>query len=230
MGCGAQVAHGACECEDEEGACSAGEAFLEFYRGNGVDNKGRTIEEIWSWDDARLESGHDYIQWLFPSDEPSQFNKEAPRFSSTVAKAFKNEPEIMANFFRSFSMFMNFLGLRYDEETKSIARNDDFMKKAKNWLRASTTGPNHNWLRCSRVLHCLKLLGEFERRDAFYNALEQIYVDGLINSRFKSTIKHWQEDGGIEGRPIPKQPDGSHTELIGTPKSGGSRGKGLKMA
>lgn len=198
---------------------------MEFYRGNGPDNKGRKIEEIWSWDDARLESGHDYIQWLFPSDQQSKFNNAAPRFSRALSEAFKTEPMIMANFLRSFELFMGFLGLHYDEESKSVGRTDVFMKKAKNWLKASATGPNHNWLRCSRVLRCLLLLGELARRDAFYSALEQIYVDGLINARFKSTVKHWQEDGGVTGRPIPQQPDGSHTSLIGMSKSG--RAKGL---
>lgn len=221
MGCGAQVC--------QKPGVSLDELFMEFYRGTGQDKKGRTLEDILSWDDARLESGHNYIQWLFPSDQPSQFNNEAPHFSQALAEDFKNDPLIMANFFRSFSVFLRFLGLLYDEETKSVFRTEVFMKKAKNWLKASTTGPNHNWLRCSRVLHCLKLLGELEKRDAFYEALEQIYVDGLISERFKSTLKHWQDDGGIQRRPIPKQ-EASHTDLTGKLKVKHAHKKGLAVS
>ena len=50
-------------------------ALITFYRGSGTDHAGRRIDEILSWDDAALESVHDYIQWLFPLDEPSRFNR-----------------------------------------------------------------------------------------------------------------------------------------------------------
>ncbi len=36
------------------------------------------IGEIWAWDDAALEDGHDFIQWLFPLPEPSAFVDDAP--------------------------------------------------------------------------------------------------------------------------------------------------------
>src|SRR5271170_564607 len=39
--------------------------LVAFYRGGYTDNGG-TLDQMLSWDDARLESVHDYIQWLFP--------------------------------------------------------------------------------------------------------------------------------------------------------------------
>ena len=56
----------------------ADDALLRFYRLEGADARGRTLAEIWSWDAARLEGVHDYIQWLFPLPEPSAFNPQAP--------------------------------------------------------------------------------------------------------------------------------------------------------
>ena len=52
--------------------------IVRFYRGTGFDARGRSLDEVLAWDDERLEDVHDYIQWLFPLDEPSQFTPHAP--------------------------------------------------------------------------------------------------------------------------------------------------------
>lgn len=51
---------------------------MAFYLGKEADSQGRTIEEIWEWDHEDLEDTHDYIQWLFPLQERSAFNPDAP--------------------------------------------------------------------------------------------------------------------------------------------------------
>ncbi|HEV2973090.1 MAG TPA: opioid growth factor receptor-related protein [Pirellulales bacterium] len=51
--------------------------LIEFYRGDGVDSEGRRLEEILVWEYGRLELVYDFIQWLFPLREPSQFNDQA---------------------------------------------------------------------------------------------------------------------------------------------------------
>src|SRR5438067_2661486 len=66
----------------EESTRARGEAMndklLNFYRGTDSDNMGRRIESIWGWDFTKLESVHDYIQWLFPLAKASQYNPDAP--------------------------------------------------------------------------------------------------------------------------------------------------------
>ena len=52
--------------------------LVAFYRGEAADYQGRTLHDIWNWNDRRLEDRHDYIQVLFPLPEPSQFNARAP--------------------------------------------------------------------------------------------------------------------------------------------------------
>ena len=44
---------------------------VAFYRLEAPDARGRMLHDIWRWDSARLETVHDYIQWLFPLDVPS---------------------------------------------------------------------------------------------------------------------------------------------------------------
>ncbi|MGH9411741.1 MAG: opioid growth factor receptor-related protein, partial [Vicinamibacterales bacterium] len=46
---------------------------VDLYSG-GSDDEGRTLQQILAWDDDRLERAHDYIQWLFPTRQPSGVN------------------------------------------------------------------------------------------------------------------------------------------------------------
>src|SRR5687767_14960180 len=64
-----------------------GDAIVEFYSG-GRDSAGRTLDEILAWDDDRLEAIHDYIQWLFPTRQPSGVNPFAPLVTDATVRAF----------------------------------------------------------------------------------------------------------------------------------------------
>jgi len=207
MGCGAPASSGPYSStgSGQSGLRPADLVFLQFYRGSGKDFAGRTLDEIWSWDHKTLERRHDYIQVLFPTDQSSQYNDLAPDFPPELQAIFRNDSQVMANFAKSFDVFCSFLGFHYDADRRCIERTPDFEQRAANWLSWTVLSPNHNWLRCSRVLHCMRLLGDIARRDALYDALEQVYAEGLISSRFEQTVKYWQQYGGIEDRPIPIQ-------------------------
>merc|ERR1712183_929094 len=99
--------------------------------------------------------------------EESMFNPEAPEFPPDVQEKFKSDPKIMENLRKSLDVYLAFLGFRYNEGRHSMERTPDFKQKSQNWLQ-TMFGPNHNWLRLSRVLNCLKLVGETERKDALY--------------------------------------------------------------
>lgn len=180
------------------------EVFTRFYRGEGPDRCGRYIDDIHKWDDEQLEATHDYIQWLFPTDKESDFNGLAPDFPQDLQRRFRADDTIAMNLRRSFDVYCKFLGLRYVSGRAVCERMPEFFVKSANWLEVRVA-PNHNWLRISRVLHCLRLMEETERRVAFYDALESIYAEGYIQSRFADTVQFWQHCGGFEGRPIPKQ-------------------------
>ena len=61
--------------------------LLRFYGLESGDARGRSLTEIWGWDDERLEQVHDYIQWLFPLREPSAFNPGAPVLTRAAISA-----------------------------------------------------------------------------------------------------------------------------------------------
>src|SRR5215467_5394240 len=113
--------------------------LLDFYRGQATDSEGRWLHDVWSWDDEELESVHDFIQWLFPLPEPSQFNPDAPLLTPTDVAAFRAEKPLRANLRRSFGRILSFLGLA-ERPDGTIAAGAKFAARAADvW-----TTPNHN--------------------------------------------------------------------------------------
>ena len=49
-----------------------------FQLNEGTDSKGRYLNDLWQEDFYFYESCHDYIQWMFPLAEESEYNPDAP--------------------------------------------------------------------------------------------------------------------------------------------------------
>eukprot|EP00435_Cladocopium_sp_Y103_P068359 s2_g31.t1 len=60
--------------------------LYNFLRGEKPDDcEGRMLDDILRWDDRTMEAVHDYVQWIFPTDEASMFNSQAPLLSPELA-------------------------------------------------------------------------------------------------------------------------------------------------
>jgi hypothetical protein len=152
------------------------------------------LSDIWTWDHARLEGVHDYIQWLFPLAEPSAFNPDAPLVTPEVADAFRRDPELQARLRRSLALMLDFYGLALAERGGSavtIARAQDFAAKSRDWLRPG----DHNHLRLTRMLVSLRLLGMEGHSRALHDCLEAIARDrpGAVSA---TTREYWRRAGG----------------------------------
>lgn len=143
--------------------------LLAFYRGEGTDGRGRSLEEIQAWTDEELEDVHDYIQWLFPLPEPSPVNPGAPLLDAKVIEQFRTDPELQAKLLRSFSRMLRFYGVAL--EGGAIRELPDCAQRAQNWLSPG----NHNHLRITRILRCAALCGLEEEARAFFAWLSTIY-------------------------------------------------------
>jgi Opioid growth factor receptor (OGFr) conserved region len=145
--------------------------LLEFYRGRGPDAAGRRLADVQAMDNVTLEQTHDYIQWLFPLPEPSNFNRHAPVLTGAEMKAFRHESELRAGLISSCEIMLRFYGLKWSEHTSLVELSDLFQERASEWL----TPGNHNFLRITRILRSLTLLGAPERASALLRCLEGIY-------------------------------------------------------
>jgi hypothetical protein len=166
------------------------EIFIKFYLGLGPDSEGRMLRDIWSWDFEQLENVHDYIQWLFPLNEPSQFNFSAPILDPDSIELFKMEPRLQSNLKISVNVISNFYGfeLVQDIDLFKIIKAANFQERKRNWLTAG----NHNFLRLTRILKCLMLLELKEYALALYDALEDLYINEAANVIGRRTFHYWQ--------------------------------------
>jgi Opioid growth factor receptor (OGFr) conserved region len=153
-----------------EGGASA---LVRFYAGAAPDARGRMLAEFWKWDDDRLERVHDYIQWLFPLEEPSLFNDAAPLLTRADRDAFATRPELRENLRRSLRRMLAFYGFALGPEGR-VVRAPGFAAHAAHWLAPL----NHNFLRLTRILRSLTLLGLEAEAQALLAALEEVYRGG----------------------------------------------------
>ena len=109
---------------------------LAFLCGLQSDLLGRNLSDIWSYDDKQIEETHDYIQFLFPLDEPSKSSFHGFYLTEDDVLEIIKSNEAKKNIIKSSEWFIGFLD-----------RN-----------RIWTHGYNHNQLRITRVIKCLRLL------------------------------------------------------------------------
>jgi hypothetical protein len=148
---------------DERGPAS-------FLAGTGRDHAGRTIAQVLAFDDSALEMHHDYIQWLFPLEEPSRAVSGSPVLTRNDIQCIRNDERAAAN-------------LRAAAE-----RMGAFYDSTSHWLREF----DHNHLRITRIIKSLRILLGDEDADAFRERiLTRIRrADARINAE---TERYWKE-------------------------------------
>jgi hypothetical protein len=163
--------------------------LVAFYRGDGRDHRGRSLSDIHLLDFDELEFHHDYIQWLFPLPEPSGANAEAPLLSSEDIAAFQSDDSLKEALLQSVRTMLRSYGLdvREGRPDVTIARGGHFAERRDVWL----TRGNHNFLRISRMLRSLTLLGLSGYASAFLASLEGIYgeASSIIGD---TTVEYWR--------------------------------------
>eukprot|EP00927_Polykrikos_kofoidii_P032357 TRINITY_DN27598_c0_g1_i1.p1 TRINITY_DN27598_c0_g1~~TRINITY_DN27598_c0_g1_i1.p1 ORF type:complete len:716 (+),score=123.59 TRINITY_DN27598_c0_g1_i1:28-2148(+) len=170
-----------------------GGLLLPFLRGYGVDCSGRRLEDIYDYDFRRMERCHDYIQWLFPTDEASRFNLRAPMMTPELRATVRRDPVLANTIRRSLDKFCDFLGLEVvrKDEVLVVQKAPHFEERFVDCWRGGCggNGGNHNWLRISRVLHCLRLVGLDEEAGALFSCLERLHKSGI---RCGVALEHWR--------------------------------------
>jgi len=159
--------------------------LLEFYQGRGLDSEGRALAQIWDFSDEEMEDYHDFIQWMFPLREPSQFNPNAPLLTDEDIASFRADPALGAHLLRSLDRFLDFVGLVRREVR--IEPGLTFRPKREVW-----TIPNHNWLRVTRVLHSLRILGLEEDGQRLFSCLTDLNERGEARIS-PTTLAYWQD-------------------------------------
>ena len=147
--------------------------LLNFYLGTGTDHMGRRLEAIIRKDDRWFEQTHDYIQWLFPLYVGSQFNPNAPILTDEVSEMFNTPshpdfPILHKNFSAAIQRMLVFYGyFNGPLNPDQVEPTGEWRNKADNWL----CDGNHNYMRITRMLRCMTLLGRHKLAVSFRDAL-----------------------------------------------------------
>jgi hypothetical protein len=122
-----------------------------------------------------LEIRHDVIQWVFPLKEPSLFNPDAPLLDDETIKAIKESKECQEAIYQSGKRFYKFYYIdQYDDMP--------------HWLSER----NHNFLRITRIIKSLRLLGQPDAAKMFYD-LGKHYYDQFPDIISNVTMRFWDE-------------------------------------
>ncbi len=136
--------------------------LISFYLNESPDRLGRTLAEIWAMSDQQLLESRDVTGWLFPLAERSVTNAAAPVLSEKQLACFREDRRLQRNLLQSFQRLMQVFGLLYTHgEVQQIAHLEIWMNL------------NHNWLRFTRILRSLTLLGLHDEALAFYRFLDR---------------------------------------------------------
>lgn len=132
-----------------------------------------------------LEYNHSYIQWLFPLNERSSHNKKAPILTEKEISEIRHNEKIKENLIHSLDIMLNFYGLQRANDTTQMIRQKRFHSIKKRWLRKN----NHNFMRITRIIKCLKMCGLGEYAIGFYNELFNIYQEN--KTIIGDSIDYW---------------------------------------
>lgn len=128
--------------------------ILEFLRGRSKDHKGRAYNNILECNDETMEQCHDQVQWMFPLHEESNFAKTYPIITQEVVDEAKNDETIRFNLKKAKDRMERFYG---------IGKYEDVDKQRK-WCKEG----DHNLLRITRIIRCLRLFGLCLSAQEFY--------------------------------------------------------------
>ena len=141
---------------------------LGFLEGAIPDGRGRTLSMIMAFDDQAIENTHDFIQWIFPLDEPSRSHPGAPVLDLFEIEEIKSSDVALENLMQSADWYFGFLQ-RHDH-----------------WIRQY----DHNHLRISRAIKSLRLLVSDEVADRYKAAILD-FLGGNISAISERSRGYW---------------------------------------
>ncbi|KAI9811754.1 MAG: hypothetical protein M1827_005299 [Pycnora praestabilis] len=206
--------------------------LIDFYSPSiqGTDFCGRSLNEILSWPNSRLESVHDYIQILFPLPEGSPINWQAPIIDKATFTVFWERKDLRDRLRLSFERILDFYGFEVvqyggngkkpNTETATsekdsniqVIPSDSFPTKSRRWL----TRFDHNHLRITRIIRSLRVLGLESEASAFFKTLTELPgvagKDGRAGKVSATSVKFWTR---AATRPLHLAPEDEGDQGVG---------------
>lgn len=185
-------------CEEDIKCGDKNENWIKFLSGEEIQDKSfkfRSCEEFRKASDGDLEKHHDYIQVVFPNLEKSRYanqdlylNKNLKKWKELMQNLeirLKIQKNLKLNLIRILKFFGFEVTLGEDSEiTKLVAKNDGVVFNP----------GDHNSLRLTRVLKCLKIFGLDDEYNLIINSInsnEEITAEIKKNPTLKNSYEYW---------------------------------------
>ncbi|XP_052785370.1 uncharacterized protein DDB_G0290685-like [Mya arenaria] len=166
---------------------------VEFYSNNIASKPypGSTIEDMLEWkgDYKRLESGHSYIQWLFPIPEGPGLNYHAQALSEEEAKIIRNDDTMRDRVLQAYKMMLDFYGMELEDvNSGKVRRCETNWKERFEHLNRSY----HNYMRITRIIKSLGELGfEHLQRGLVRFIITEAVVTKELNRMNGDSVNFW---------------------------------------
>ena len=150
-----------------------GDELVAFYSGTGPDARGRLLTDVWSLSLDELEHSHDYIQWLFPLPERSRAQPDSPVLSPRAVQVISGSREMHGRLLLSADKMGAFYGFELTRslDAFTVRLADTFPARKRVWMSPG----NHNYLRHTRIMKSLVILGVAPLARAWFGCLDDLY-------------------------------------------------------
>ena len=145
-------------------------SLCSFLTGHETNSSGWLLSHVWKFNDTQIENTHTFIQWVFPTDEPSRATPGSPVLDEEQILEIQNNDQAKQNLSKSADWFFNFL------------RRNNYWRKAH----------DHNHLRITRVIKSLRLLCGDDEADYYKEQFWQL-LGADISQIPSKTIEYWED-------------------------------------
>ena len=145
-------------------------SLLDFLTGHEATSSGWLLSHVWKFNDTQIENTHTFIQWVFPTDEPSRATPGSPVLDEEQILEIQNNEHAKQNLCKSADWYFDFL------------RRNSFWRKPH----------DHNHLRITRVLKSLRLLCGDDEADYYKQQFWQLLGTDISQIPSK-TIEYWED-------------------------------------
>ena len=174
--------------------------IVNFLSNNEPNPDGYLYSQLLQLTDQQMEYSHDVIQWLFPTKTVSTHNLEAPILTDEDIEEIKGNDTALNMISSGYKRMLSFYGLDVEVQNKNtscashqtkmkIVPTDDFFVNSLRWLKYN----NHNHLRLTRIMECLRLIGRWQ--DAMYLGYFLLNLAEMFpNQISKETKNYWSQE------------------------------------
>ncbi len=133
-----------------------------------------------------LEKAHNWVQYVFPTDRKSKYNKNAPIISLEELALLRKDKQIIDNLQDAYKRMLDFY---FVEDVKWVTKN------------------NHNFKRITRIVRCLRLFGLDDEADTFLKMVREkvAHEEAVLGKAIvqPNTIEYWEKaNQKVEVEPI----------------------------